>query len=78
MGNTQSNPGVSQQQIDLVTQYISQQQEMIKIQQQDVELEKEISAIKFKHSSVGAVSIFIGYVRDINNNKEVTSIDLEV
>jgi molybdopterin synthase catalytic subunit len=51
---------------------------MIKIQQQDFELEKEISAIKFKHSSVGAVSIFIGYVRDINNNKEVTSIDLEV
>jgi curved DNA-binding protein CbpA len=36
MGNTQSNPGVSQQQIDLVTQYISQQQEMIKIQQQQI------------------------------------------
>jgi|TARA_B110000116_G_scaffold230487_1_gene212888 molybdopterin synthase catalytic subunit len=51
---------------------------MIKIQQQDFDLEKEISAIKFKYSSVGAVSTFIGYVRDINNNKEVTSIDLEV
>ena len=51
---------------------------MIKIQQQDFDLEREISAIKFKHSNVGAVSTFIGYVRDINNNKEVTSIDLEV
>jgi molybdopterin synthase catalytic subunit len=51
---------------------------MIKIQQQDFDLEKEIGAIKFKHSNVGAVSTFIGYVRDINNNKEVTSIDLEV
>ena len=26
----------------------------------------------------GAVSIFIGYVRDINKNKKVTSIELEV
>ena len=51
---------------------------MIKIQQQDFDLEKEISTIKFKHAHVGAVSTFIGYVRDINNNKKVTSIDLEV
>ena len=51
---------------------------MIKIQQQDFDLEKEIGAIKFKHTNVGAVSTFIGYVRDVNNNKEVTSIDLEV
>jgi curved DNA-binding protein CbpA len=36
MGNTQSNPGVSQQQVDLVTQYIAQQQEMIKMQQQQI------------------------------------------
>ena len=51
---------------------------MIKIQKQDFDLENEINAIKFKHTNVGAVSTFIGYVRDINNNKEVTSIDLEV
>ena len=51
---------------------------MIKIQKQDFDLENEIDAIKFKHTNVGAVSTFIGYVRDINNNKEVTSIDLEV
>ena len=51
---------------------------MIKIQKQDFDLEREISEIMFKHTNVGAVSTFIGYVRDINNNKEVTSIDLEV
>ena len=36
MGNAQSHPGVNQQQIDLVTQYISQQQDMIKMQQQQI------------------------------------------
>jgi len=51
---------------------------MIKIQQENFDLEKEINSIKFKHENVGAVSTFIGYVRDINNNKKVTSIDLEV
>ena len=51
---------------------------MIKIQQENFNLEKEISAIKFKHTNVGAVSTFIGYVRNVNNNKKVTSIDLEV
>ena len=51
---------------------------MIKIQQENFNLEEEISAIKFKHTNVGAVSTFIGYVRNVNNNKKVTSIDLEV
>jgi molybdopterin synthase catalytic subunit len=51
---------------------------MIKIQQESFDLEREINSIKFKHENVGAVSTFIGYVRDINNNKKVTSIDLEV
>ena len=36
MGNTQSQQGVSQPQIDLVTQYITSQQEMIKMQQQQI------------------------------------------
>ena len=36
MGNAQSNQGVNQQQVDMVTQYIAQQQEMIKIQQQQI------------------------------------------
>ena len=51
---------------------------MIKIQKENFDLEKEIDAIKFKHANVGAVSTFIGYVRNINNNKKVISIDLEV
>ena len=51
---------------------------MIKIQKKDLNLEKEIKNIKDNLSSVGAVSSFIGYVRDLNNNKDVKSIDLEV
>ena len=51
---------------------------MIKIQKKDFNLEKEINNIKDNLSSVGAVSSFIGYVRDLNNNLDVKSIDLEV
>ena len=51
---------------------------MIKIQEKDFILDKEIENIKKKHSNIGAVSSFIGYVRDINNNKKVISIELEV
>ena len=51
---------------------------MIKIQKKDFNLEKEIKNIKDNLSSVGAVSSFIGYVRDLNNNMDVKSIDLEV
>ena len=51
---------------------------MIKVQKKDFNLEKEINFIKDNLSSVGAVSTFIGYVRDLNNNKDVKSINLEV
>tara|TARA_B100001123_G_C15039675_1_gene918952 strand:+ start:134 stop:550 length:417 start_codon:yes stop_codon:yes gene_type:complete len=51
---------------------------MIKIQKQDFNVEKEIENIKSKHSKVGAVSTFIGYVRDINNLKDVKYLNLEV
>ena len=51
---------------------------MIKIQEKDFILDEEIENVKKKHSHIGAVSSFIGYVRDINNNKEVISIELEV
>ena len=51
---------------------------MIKIQEKDFILDEEIESVKKKHSNIGAVSSFIGYVRDINNNKEVISIELEV
>ena len=51
---------------------------MIKIQKEDFNVEEEISSIKKIHSNVGAVTSFIGYVRDINNNNSVNSINLEV
>ena len=51
---------------------------MIKIQEEDFNFEDEINKIKKLHSNIGAVSSFIGYVRDENNSKEVISINLEV
>ena len=51
---------------------------MIKIHKKDFNLENEINKIKENITSVGAVSSFIGYVRDINNNKDVKFIELEV
>ena len=51
---------------------------MIKTQKKNFNLEKEIKNIKDNFSSVGAVSSFIGYVRDFNNNEDVKSICLEV
>ena len=51
---------------------------MIKIQKKDFNLEKEITHIKDNLMGVGAVSTFIGYVRDLNNYKDVKYIELEV
>ena len=51
---------------------------MIKIQKEDFNVEEEISSIKKIHSNVGAVTSFIGYVRDNNNSTNVKSINLEV
>ena len=51
---------------------------MIKIQKEDFNVEEEINIIKKRHSNVGAVTSFIGYVRDNNNNEVVESINLEV
>ena len=51
---------------------------MIKIQEKDFNIEDEINHVKLKHLNVGAVSTFIGYVRNLNNQKKVTSINLEV
>ena len=44
---------------------------MIKIQKEDFGVDSEIKKIKSLHPSIGAVSIFIGYVRNINEKKEV-------
>ena len=51
---------------------------MIKIQEEDFNVEDEINQVKLKHLNVGAVSTFIGYVRSVNNQQKVTSINLEV
>ena len=51
---------------------------MIKIQKKDFDIEEEINQIQLQHSNVGAVSTFIGYVRNVNNQQKVTSINLEV
>ena len=51
---------------------------MIKIQKEDFNFEEEINTIKKTHSNVGAVTSFIGYVRDNNNKTKVESINLEV
>ena len=52
---------------------------MIKIQQEDFNLEDEINIIKSNNSNIiGAVSTFVGFVRNVNNDKEVKSIKLEV
>ena len=51
---------------------------MIKIQKKDFSIEKEIQSIKEKHSDVGAVNTFIGYVKDLNNKKDVKFLELEV
>ena len=51
---------------------------MIKIQKEDFNVEEEIIKIKKLYSNIGAVTSFIGYVRDNNNNTNVQYIDLEV
>ena len=51
---------------------------MIKIQKEDFISEDEINFIRSKHSNIGSVSTFIGYVRGLNNQRKVTSIKIEV
>tara|TARA_B100000575_G_scaffold102830_1_gene81945 strand:+ start:1254 stop:1670 length:417 start_codon:yes stop_codon:yes gene_type:complete len=51
---------------------------MIKIQKKDFNLDQEIKFLKDKYSNVGAVISFIGFVRDMNNKKDVKYIELEV
>ena len=51
---------------------------MIKIQEKNFNLEDEINLIKSQHSNIGAVSTFVGYVRNLNNQQKVIAIDLEV
>ena len=51
---------------------------MIKIQKKEFNIELETKTIKDQHSNIGAATLFIGYVKDFNNNKDVKYIDLDV
>ena len=51
---------------------------MIKIQKKDFNVENEIKTIKDKYSSIGAVNVFIGFVRDYNEKRDVKFLELEV
>ena len=51
---------------------------MIKIQEKNFSIEKEVNNLKSKHKDIGALNVFIGYVRNMNLKKEVNSIYLEV
>ena len=51
---------------------------MIKIQKENFNLEEEIQTLKHTLNEIGAVSTFIGYVRNMNNDKKVSSIYLDV
>ena len=51
---------------------------MVKIQKKDFNIDNEIKILKDNYSNVGAVNSFIGYVRDLNNNKDVKYLELEV
>ena len=45
---------------------------MIKIQKKNFNLEEEIEKIKNKHSDIGALTSFVGYVRYLNNKARST------
>ena len=51
---------------------------MIKVQKKDFNIEDEINLIRKNYSNIGAVSSFVGYVRDLNNDKDVKYMNLEV
>ena len=44
---------------------------MIKIQKEDFDSEEEINKIKDLHANVGAITSFVGYVRNNNNKKKL-------
>tara|TARA_B100000686_G_C16203270_1_gene671691 strand:- start:193 stop:630 length:438 start_codon:yes stop_codon:yes gene_type:complete len=51
---------------------------MIKIQKGDFNIDFEIDRLRSKHSNIGAITTFVGYVREKNNNQKVSAIELQV
>ena len=49
----------------------------VSVQEADFNTSEELDVLRGQSSSVGAVVNFVGLVRDINNNCEVTTIQLE-
>ena len=50
---------------------------MIKIQNNDFSLEKELILLKEKHENIGAISTFIGIVRNKRDKEKLVSMTLE-
>jgi molybdopterin synthase catalytic subunit len=49
----------------------------IKVQEQDFDLGVEAAALRIDHPEVGAVAVFLGAVRDLNDGSAVQSLELE-
>lgn len=49
----------------------------VRIQEHDFDLSQEIAALRQGDAQIGAVAIFIGTVRDLNDHKSVTAMTLE-
>lgn len=50
---------------------------IIKVQEADFDLGAEVAALRIGHPEVGAVAVFVGAVRDLNDGSEVQSLELE-
>ena len=50
---------------------------IIKVQEQDFDLGTEVAALRIGHPEVGAVAVFVGAVRDLNDGSTVQSLELE-
>jgi molybdopterin synthase catalytic subunit len=51
---------------------------IVKVQKNDFNIDNEIDFLKDYCSKIpGAISIFVGYVRDFTNNKKLTSMTIE-
>jgi molybdopterin synthase catalytic subunit len=49
----------------------------VKVQTEDFDVSREVAALRAGHPEVGAVAIFIGTVRDINDGSKVAEMELE-
>jgi molybdopterin synthase catalytic subunit len=50
---------------------------MVKIQHEDFDAGAEIARLRLSRPDIGAVAVFIGQVRDVNNGNDIASLTLE-